>query len=208
MLCQDSIKKELWRMLEMARENVHGAFDVFRGVAVEKHAEITEREEYVDFLNKEISSYITSVVSHENTSTGGRTLNAFYTIASNIERIGDHAINIADYIGMITQKEIVFSEYAKGEVTTLQKICDELFAVLFDDKMDILKKHEKVATIEQRMDDVTVEFRNNMFERLRSGSCSDEGSILFSEMLTDFERIGDHALNISQELMKIEWNTH
>jgi phosphate:Na+ symporter len=47
-----------------------------------------------------------------------------------------------------------------------------------------------------------------MFERLRKGSCSDEGSVLYSEMLTDFERIGDHALNISEELLKIEWNTH
>ena len=208
MLCQDSIKKELWRMLEMAKENVHGAFDVFRGVSVEKHAQITEREEYVDFLNKEISSYITSAVSHENTSAGGRTLNAFYTITSNIERIGDHAINIADYIGMITQKQITFSEYAKQEVVQLQGICDELFEVLFDDELEMIEKHEKIAKIEQCMDDVTVEFRNNMFERLRSGSCSDEGSVLYSEMLTDFERIGDHALNISEELLKIEWNAH
>ena len=42
-----------------------------------------------------------------------------------------------------------------------------------------------------------------MYERIQDGKCSDEGSILFSEMLTDFERIGDHALNISNEILKI-----
>ena len=56
-----------------------------------------------------------------------------------------------------------------------------------------------VAALEQRIDDMTREFRRAQLERMKSGSCSDEASILFSELLTDFERIGDHALNIAQE---------
>ena len=48
---------------------------------------------------------------------------------------------------------------------------------------------------------MTKEFRNNMFDRIRKGSCSDETSVLFSQILTDFERIGDHALNIAEEYM-------
>ena len=64
--------------------------------------------------------------------------------------------------------------------------------------------HEKIACMEQKIDDITVSYRNNMFARIQQGSCSDEGSILFSEMLTDFERIGDHALNISTEMVKIQ----
>ena len=60
--------------------------------------------------------------------------------------------------------------------------------------------------MEQRIDDETVDCRNNMFRRIQTGACSDEGSILFSEMLTDFERIGDHALNISKEIVNISIN--
>ncbi len=63
--------------------------------------------------------------------------------------------------------------------------------------------HGRVADMEQRIDDVTRDFRNNMYKRIHEGTCSDEGSILFSEMLTDFERIGDHGLNISDEMLKI-----
>lgn len=68
---------------------------------------------------------------------------------------------------------------------------------------DIIGWHARVAAMEQRIDDMTKEFRSNMYERIHKGICSDEGSILFSEMLTDFERIGDHALNISDEMVKI-----
>ena len=56
--------------------------------------------------------------------------------------------------------------------------------------------------MEQHIDDMTKEYRDNMFERIQNGTCSDEGSILFSEMLTDFERIGDHGLNIADEIVK------
>ena len=57
--------------------------------------------------------------------------------------------------------------------------------------------------MEQKIDDLTEEYRNRMFKRIQKGACSDEGSILFSEMLTDFERIGDHALNISNQMLTI-----
>ena len=69
--------------------------------------------------------------------------------------------------------------------------------------IDMIGWHEKIACMEQKMDDVTELYRNNMYERIKLGSCSGEGSVLFSEMLTDFERIGDHALNISNEMLKI-----
>ena len=68
---------------------------------------------------------------------------------------------------------------------------------------DMISWHARIAGMEQRIDDMTDEYRNNMFARIQQGTCSDEGSILFSEMLTDFERIGDHARNISDEMMKI-----
>ena len=57
----------------------------------------------------------------------------------------------------------------------------------------------EISALEQKMDDMTSAFRQNQMDRMRRGICSDEGCILFSEMLTDFERIGDHVLNIAQE---------
>lgn len=199
----ENVKKELYRMLAMTKENVRAAFDIFTDGSSEDLKEIEEREEYVDFLNKEISKYITNAAAYENTNSGSKTFNALFAITSNIERIGDHATNIAGYIEMIEERGIQFSEHALGEMKQMRKICDKVFELLEEVPVDVVTWHEKVACLEQRIDDVTVEYRNNMFERIQKGSCSDEGSILFSEMLTDFERIGDHALNISNQILKI-----
>lgn len=205
-ICMESIKKELMRMLDMAKDNVHNAFDVFAKRNEEQYAEIANKEEYVDFLNKEISKYITTAVTHESTKSGSQIFNSLYKVCSNVERISDHAINIADYSKMIEEKKIVFSAQAQEEIVELQKICDKLFMVLSEKSDDVIGWHEKVACMEQKMDDVTALYRNNMFIRIQEGVCSDEGSILFSEMLTDFERIGDHALNISKEMVNISMN--
>ena len=58
--------------------------------------------------------------------------------------------------------------------------------------------------MEQLIDDITREYRDNMFRRIQNEACSYQGSILYSEMLTDFERIGDHALNIADEIVNIK----
>ena len=202
-ICLESIKKELMRMLDMSKSNVLEAFDVFKKQDKAKYEAIEKREEYVDYLNKEISKYITSAVTHEGTSSGSTVFNALYAITSNIERISDHAMKIAGYSHMIAEKKINFSEHAQNEILELKGICNKLFDLLNQRPTDVVDWHEKVACMEQKIDDVTVQYRNNMFVRIQQGSCSDEGSILFSEMLTDFERIGDHALNISNEMLKI-----
>ncbi|MBQ6786805.1 MAG: Na/Pi cotransporter family protein [Lachnospiraceae bacterium] len=203
-ISMEGTRKELIRMLQMARENVHNAFEVFASKDTVALAVVEEKEEYIDYLNKEISKYITTAMIHETTESGNKIFNAFYSLTSNIERIGDHAINVAGYSNMIKEKNITFSEMAQQEITEIQEVCDKLFIYLFENHDDdVIAWHAKVAAMEQKIDDMTSEFRNNMFTRIQKGTCSDEGSILFSEMLTDFERIGDHALNISDELMKI-----
>ncbi len=205
-ICMESIRKELTRMLDMAKDNVHDAFDVFSKRDEAKHTAIAEKEEYVDYLNKEISKYITGAVTHEMTKSGSQIFNSYYKVCSNIERISDHAINIADYSKMIFDKKIVFSSQAQQEIVEIQETCDKLFMVLTENNEDVIGWHEKVACMEQKIDDLTTQYRNNMFRRIEQGICTDEGSVLFSEMLTDFERIGDHALNISNEMLQISIN--
>ena len=203
LVCMEGIKKETMRMLDMAKDNVHNAFSVFAKRDDKKLEELEAREEYIDYLNKEISKYITGLLSYENTKVGSKIFHCLYSITSNIERIGDHAINIAEYSNMITEKKIVFSKFAQAELAEMQSVCDQMLEVLLNKEDDVVKWHGLLAGMEQKIDDMTEQFRNNMYERIQQGICSDEGSILFSEMITDFERIGDHALNISSEMLKI-----
>lgn len=203
MVCVEGIRKELFRMMDMAGKNVQEAFDTIEKRSKDLLAGVQQREEYVDFLNKEISRYITSAVSFETTMSGSRTFNSLFTITGNVERISDHATNIAGYSRMLSEKHIVFSKEAGSELAEMQETCRRLFALLQETPRDYKEWHSTVACIEQQMDDMTEQFRNNMYARLQSGTCSDEGSVLFSEMLTDFERIGDHSLNIADEVLKM-----
>lgn len=194
---------EIRRMMSMAIENVEVSFEAFQKANVKLLPEIEEREDYIDYLNKEISKYISRVITHERTEEGGRIFSSFYKITSNIERIGDHAINIAGYSKMLKEKNIQLSEHTLEEVEQMKAVCHQLFAHLTNDHASMLDEYQKVASLEQKIDDMTENFRNDMMKRIQKGICSDEGSILFSEMITDFERIGDHALNISKEMTRI-----
>ncbi len=203
-MSMNNTKLEIQRMLEMTRENVLLSFDVFRERAVEKVPEVDEREEYIDFLNKEISKFISKTVTHERTEKGSQVFNSYFKITSNIERIGDHAVNMAGYALMLKEKDIQLSDICKEEVVQMKEICEQVFTELSREDDSLLNRHERIVTLEQKIDDMTEEFRNGMMKRIQQGICSDEGSILFSEMLTDFERIGDHALNISKQLTRIK----
>lgn len=202
-VCMEGIKKELTRMMKMAESNVREAFEAVTLKDKKKYELVEQREEYVDFLNKEISKYITSILPFETTKAGSQMFNSMFTITSNIERISDHSVNIAGYSYIIAEKEIAFSGHAYGELEQMQQMCAKLLDGLLEKPADYVSWHEKIACMEQKIDDMTLQYRDNMYERIHVGECSDDGSILFSEMLTDFERIGDHALNIANEMLKM-----
>ena len=197
-ITHEETRKELVYMLALARNNVSNALGMYLGNGVTYEA-IHEQERLVDKVNKEITTYITKAMLHENNEEGAHAFTEYFSMASDIERISDHALNIAGYLKTLNEKGIHFSDIAIEEIGLMQKTCNDMFDVLLheEQKYDIM--YETVSAFEQQIDDMTKEYRNNMFERIRSGSCSDETSVLFSQILTDFERIGDHALNIAEE---------
>ena len=199
----EEAKKEMWDMLCMAEKNVHNAFNVFIKNDKEVFQSIAATEEQVDRMNTEISCLITTALSHENTTIGSGVFSSYYAITGNIERISDHAMNIAEYSKTRKKMGVKFSKKAKKEAAYLQKICDELFAALTNVSDDVETWHDVIAEREQEIDDLTKKCRERMMERIQNEECSYQASILFSEMLTDFERIGDHALNIADELQTI-----
>ena len=192
------------RMFDMAKVNVKNAFDLFVNFNQEKANRLDKKEEYVDYLNKEISKHISRVITHERSEMGSVIYNAYFTMTSNIERVSDHAENIAGYARQMNDKGMEISEYAKQDVARMKAICEDFADVLFENTEDVVDWHKRVASIEQQIDDMTEEFRSNMYTRMQKGICNGESHILFSEMVTDFERIGDHYLNISDEIMRIK----
>lgn len=195
-----SVRRELGRMAAMAADNVSCSFQAVIDGTPDSLPQVEETEEYIDFLNKEISKYISHSIAFEANEKDSALISAFFKISGNLERIGDHAVNICEYTKRMQEKRISFSEQAKSEISQMQTVCASSMKLLLSMEELSVSSLSEVAALEQKIDDMTDLFRQNQFKRMQKGTCSDEACILYSEMLTDFERIGDHMLNIGQEL--------
>ena len=200
----DQLRNELHRMLEMARQNVDTSFKAVLYKDVKPLERVEQREQYIDFLNKEISRYISHLIAIETNERGSKVVSCLFAISGNIERIGDHADNLAGYTKMLVSQDIAFSKSALEEVRQMRDLSLRAVSALFSAEAGQQEWLTQVAQVEQKIDDMTASFRRDQLVRMRDGTCSDEACILYSELLTDFERIGDHVLNIAQELSKAQ----
>lgn len=195
-----SITNELNRMLDMAKLNVRKSFESVKSGSTLLLEEVREREEYIDYLNKEISKYISKVLITESNPSDSQYMSALFKVCGNLERIGDHAMNICEYTKMIEKQGITFSKEVQVELDEMQEICQEALDTLSKMKLNDRQAMDYIEKIEQDIDDMTEDYRRRQLERMQRGTCSEEGCIIYSELLTDFERIGDHILNIGQEM--------
>ena len=194
------VKDEVNRMLEMVSRNIEDAFNTLIKYDGEARRKVKEREEYIDYLNKGISEYIVSLMSSEMNANDSRKINGYYAIISNLERIGDHAINIAEYADDMKKWDLKFSDMVLEELEEMKKQCvaamDNLRKATADEAGQVL---ERAVIQEQKIDDMRDKFFKKQMQRLKKGKCKPQSGIVFSEVLTDFERMGDHALNIAQQ---------
>ena len=189
-IVMDELRQELHRMLTMAQDNVSDSFQAVLDRDVDQLEHVEEREEYIDFL--------------ETNEEGSATVSSFFTISGNIERIGDHADNLAGYTRLLSRKDISFSQAAQGEIRSMRDVSLDAVAMLLQPQAGSREWLTGVEEMEQRIDDMTAQYRRSQLVRMKEGSCDQEACIIYSELLTDFERIGDHVLNIAQELTKVQ----
>lgn len=198
-----SIKKELHRMIDMAKENVEAGFTAVKAGTTANLETVQEREEYIDYLNKEISKYISKVLVNESNPRDSQYISALFKVCGNVERIGDHAMNICGYTRMIEKQGITFSKEVRIEIDEMKEVCKKALDYLGEihhDQQEDNQDMKAIEKFEQQIDDMTDDYRKKQLIRMQNGTCSEEGCIIYSEMLTDFERIGDHILNIGQEM--------
>lgn len=203
-LAISQLRQEISRMLRFANENVNLSFNAVKESTEKDMKRILYNEEYLDYLNAEISKCISRLISMEMPVGDTRIMNGYFKIAGNIERIGDHSMNVAGYAQALKRDSLRLSKMALDEVEQMHSISLQIMETLDvregEDSMHLL---EKIAKMEQLSDDMNERFRQNQIGRMMRGDCPAQASILYSEMLTDFERIGDHALNIAEEYAKM-----
>ena len=193
------IQREVTRMIEKVKANVEASYNALLKGEGASLDEIEETEEYIDYLNAEISRYIVRLMSVEMSEDDTRRINNYYLALSNIERIGDHAMNIAEYTKNMKKWDISFSDDARTEIKKMKQVSMNILDVIdFTDATTPAAQLETISKYEFLMDDMEKKYRKRQIKRAKKGDCKAESGILFSELLTDFERIGDYALNIGE----------
>lgn len=196
---------EVQNMLNVASNNARRSFELMAHFDEEKYNKLHKNEEYLNYLNKQIILYTTNVISTELPLEGSKDVNEFIKISADIERIGDHAVNIAERAKRLHDSEIHFSKEAVEEIDIMSSltnnILDELKILSHDELHNIV---DKVDVIEESIDKTTEEFSVHQLERLKQKTCSTENSVIFTKTLTDFERIGDHGLNIAKHFSHLD----
>lgn len=196
---------ETQNMLTVATDNVRRSFELMINYDENRYQRLIKNEEYINYLNKEVIRYTTNAISTEFPIEGSQTIGVFLKITADIERIGDHAVNIAQRAQKMYEEDVHFSIEAMEEIGIMSSltnhILDELKILSHEELHDIV---DKVDVIEENIDVTTYEFSTHQLERLKDKKCTPENSVVFTKTLTDFERIGDHGLNIAKNFSQLE----
>lgn len=199
------LQKQEAAMFAMARENVELAFDALLNRDMDKLNRVTTQEDRIDLYNAEITRCIGHMSTHEMAEADSERFNRMLIVCGNIERIGDHAMNMAEYLQPMKKRHIRLDEDTIEELMNLRTLATHaLLAIDFENSEDRQRALDTVSILEADSDEKNRQYRAAQIRRMRDGETDPELSILYSEILTDIERLLDHALNIAEALCPVK----
>ncbi len=199
------VQKQEAEMFALARSNVELAFDALLERDESKLSQVTEQEDRIDLYNADITRIIGHTSTHEMGEADSERLNRMLMVCGNIERIGDHAMNMAEYLAPLKKRHIHMDEDTMQELRNLRTLATHaLLAIDFEDDGNRKRALDTVTILEADSDDKNRQYRAAQIRRMREGHVDPELSILYSEILTDIERMLDHMLNIAEALCPVE----
>ena len=197
--------KEVQRMGAIADANFTGAMACFHTWDEERAQEIMTNEDVLDFLNKEVTARLVEVKGLELSERDTRLVGSMFHVINDMERVGDHSVNVLDAARLKEQENVKFTEKATRELEDLSaKVESQLQTAfeIFRTQRDTPEILEKVEQVEEEIDQTTEALRNHHVDRLKNKKCSARNGMLYLDMLTNLERIGDHAENIATSVDK------
>ena len=192
--------KEVQRMGDIALNNLTGALACFEQWDEARVEEITANEEVLDYLNKEITSCLVEVRGLDLNEKDSHMVGTLFHVVNDWERVGDHAVNVLDAARIRKTEEIKFSGKAVAEIEKLSgMVMSQLNTAmeLFQTQSSDPEAFRAVEDAEEQIDDLTEALRVHHVERLKNKKCSAKNGMLYLDILTNLERIGDHAENIA-----------
>ncbi|NLJ99570.1 MAG: Na/Pi cotransporter family protein, partial [Tissierellia bacterium] len=190
--------KEVFRMGKLVEENLIVSSKAFKNKDEKLIQEVFSQEKVINRLERDILEYLVELSNAPLTEEEHNKINVLMNIANDLERIGDHADNIAELSQISVDERLQFTEEAMEEFDNifgkgqkvLNKTLDAFMDVDFDKAREVLKLEEEVDALEK-------EYRENHIDRLNKMLCQPSAGVVFLDILSNLERVSDHSSNIS-----------
>lgn len=194
------VSKEVARMAKLARDNFETSAHALINRSDKDLDKVMENEEIINYLNHHITSYLVKLNALDITDSDSDYIARVFHAINDIERVGDHAINLAEAAQHNIGEGLKFSDSAREE---LNQLCGSVVTLLersmaaFDNQSLSDDEAKKLSDLEEHIDDLTLECQDSHIFRLNRKECNTEAGMLYLNTITDFERVGDHAINIA-----------
>lgn len=194
----DQTNKETIRMAHIAKEMIGLSMQGFYNDKQFSLKKVMDREEVIDELQREIVDFLIKLEQKELTEAESFQSSKIMHLVNDIEKIGDHAENIVQLAQVKVEDKLKFSKQGEEELRIMQKSVEELFAKSLKAFETDDKELAKTAlVIEDQIDVHKGEFRANYINRLAEGKCTSSAGIIFIDVVSNLERIGDHAVKLA-----------
>ncbi|MBR5479380.1 MAG: Na/Pi cotransporter family protein [Clostridia bacterium] len=196
------LAKEIDRMGCLAIENLTCAVEAFTNKDESKIEEIEDREAAINFLEHEITTYLVKLNQYQLSEHETIIVSGFYHVVNDIERVGDHAININDYLKLIIERN---SQLTEDGVAEIREMYESVKAIL-ELAMEAFRTRdpallEGIYPLEQKIDEMEKVLANGHIERLKKNHCTPRMGMIFTDLASNLERVGDHATNIANSIV-------
>lgn len=190
--------QEIGRMGRKAEQNLRLSMEAFFDGDQSKIDQVYQTEKYIDYLSHEITDYLVDVNQRQLPVADSLKIGGLFHVVNDIERIGDHAENIADAAVRMKEQNLSFTKKATKEIQDMfEKDMRILICALEMFETDDRSHMQEILGIEEEVDQMEIDLQNSHIRRMAKGKCSPESGLVFTDLVTGLERVADHATNVA-----------
>jgi len=199
--------REILRMMENARINLNRSYRSFFEAKLTLRGNILRTEETLSNFQREIIGYLTRIFQGNLARPEAEEIPVLIHFVNDVERIGDHAVNILELAEQRVEKGLKFSHEAEDDIRDLFYLSNEMF----EETMVALEKNRKenareALRIEKQINKLQMELREKHIRRLKAGLYDINAGVLFIDFVDNIEKVGDHLSNIAIGVMRhLRW---